>query len=84
MRGEKGGERGASQTDSVLFRLVAAIYTGDLSPFHNGNNFWMIPFLVPYLGSVIAVCVYSFFIERLSGTKKSKSVIAGDIKFIGS
>ena len=74
-----------SETDSVVFRLVAALYTGDLSPFHNGNNFWMIPFLVPYLGSVIAVCVYSFFIERLSVTyKKSKSVISGDIKFIGS
>ena len=72
-------------TDSVVFRLVAALYTGDLSPFHNGNNFWMIPFLVPYLGSVIAVCVYSFFIERLSvAHKKSKSVIPGDIKFIGS
>ena len=78
--------RSNSETNSVVFRLVAALYTGDLSPFHNGNNFWMIPFLVPYLGSVIAVCVYSFFIERLSVTyNKSKSVITGsDIKFIGS
>ena len=70
---------------SPSFRLVAALYTGDLSPFHKGNNFWMIPFLVPYLGSVIAVCVYSFFIERLSVTyRKSKSVISSDIKFTGS
>ena len=65
--------------------MVAALYTGDLSPFHKGNNFWMIPFLVPYLGSFIAVCVYSFFIERLSvAHKKSKSVISNDNKFSGS
>lgn len=82
-----GQNAGASMNPAadMMPRLVAALYTGDLSPFHKGNNFWMIPFLVPYLGSVIAVCVYSFFIERLSVTyRKSKSVISSDIKFTGS
>ena len=49
----------------LFFRLIAAIYRGSWTPFEVGGRFWLIPFLVPYLGSVIAVSVYSLFIEKL-------------------
>ena len=45
----------------------------------------MIPFLVPYLGSVIAVCVYSIFIERLQvSSGKSETISNVNNKYIGA
>ena len=60
----------------VCYRLVAAVYRQSWSPFHTGDNFWMIPFLVPFLGSVTAVCVYSFLIERLEVTNRKSDTIS--------
>ena len=67
-----GQNAGASMNPAVdmMPRLMAALYNGDLSSFRKGGNFWMIPFLVPYLGSLIAVSVYYFFIERPRVTGK--------------
>ena len=45
---------------------MAAIYRQSWTPFTMANDFWMIPFLVPFLGSIIAVSVYSLLIERLA------------------
>ena len=64
-------------------RVVAAIYRQSWQPFNTGDRFWMIPFLVPYLGSVIAVSVYSLFIERLSlsPVSQTKLVTSKNVKY---
>lgn len=70
-----GQNAGASMNPAadVMPRLIAAIYRGAWSPFSVGGRFWLIPFLVPYLGSVIAVSVYSLFIEKLEVINTSDS-----------
>ena len=45
----------------------------------------MIPFLVPYLGSIIAVSVYSIMIEKLEViNRKGETEPKNNIKFIGA
>ena len=45
----------------------------------------MIPFLVPYLGSIIAVSVYSIMIEKLEViNQKGENAAKNNIKFIGA
>ena len=48
------------------------------SPFQRGGKFWLVPLLVPYLGAVIGVSVYSLAIQSMRQqdiiTKKNKSV----------
>ena len=62
----------------LFFRVVAAVWRMSFSPFHTGGKFWLVPFLVPYLGAVIGVSVYSLFIQRMRQerliTKKTKTV----------
>ena len=61
-----------------FFRAIAALWRMSFSPFHKGGKFWLIPFLVPYLGAVIGVSVYSLAIQRVRQerivNKKTKSV----------
>ena len=61
------------------------MYRQSWSPFEKGGNFWMIPFLVPYLGSIIAVSVYSIMIEKLEVINvKGENATKNNIKFIGA
>lgn len=75
-----GANAGASMNPAVDFmpRAIAAVWRMSLSPFHKGGKFWLIPLLVPYLGAVIGVSVYSLCIQRMRQerliTKKPKSV----------
>eukprot|EP00091_Calanus_sinicus_P021139 TRINITY_DN6102_c0_g1_i3.p1 TRINITY_DN6102_c0_g1~~TRINITY_DN6102_c0_g1_i3.p1 ORF type:complete len:263 (-),score=61.78 TRINITY_DN6102_c0_g1_i3:81-869(-) len=75
-----GANAGASMNPAVDFmpRAIAALWRMSLSPFHKGGKFWLIPFLVPYLGAAIGVSVYSLAIQRVGQesivTKKTKSV----------
>lgn len=75
-----GANSGASMNPAVDFmpRVIAAAWRMSFSPFQRGGKFWLVPLLVPYLGAVIGVSIYSLAIQSMRNQdiihKKPKSV----------
>ena len=46
-------------------RLVSALWSLSLAPFYNGYYFWLVPFIVPHFGGILAVFTYKFGIVSL-------------------
>jgi len=69
-----GPNAGAAMNPAVDFmpRLLSSLWTQSLQPFYSGNYFWLVPFIVPHFGGLLAVFTYKFGIVRLD--KKAEQI----------
>ena len=50
----------------VISRLLSSLWTQSFEPFYSGHHFWLVPFIVPHFGGLLAVFTYKFGIVRLN------------------
>jgi len=74
-----GANAGASMNPAVDFmpRAMAALWKMSKSPFTGTGHFWLVPFLIPYLGGVIGVIVYQLCIVGM----RMEAVVTKKVQF---
>ena len=62
-----GANAGASMNPAadLMPRLMASAWTQDLQSFTATGHFWLVPFLLPYLGGVLGVITYQLLIVNM-------------------
>ena len=76
-----GANAGASMNPAVDFmpRAIAALWKMSLSPFTSTGHFWLVPFLLPYLGGVIGIITYQLCIVGM----RMEAVVTKKVQFTG-
>jgi len=76
-----GANAGASMNPAVDFmpRAIAALWKMSLSPFTSSGHFWLVPFLLPYLGGVIGIITYQLCIVGM----RMEAVVTKKVQFTG-
>lgn len=74
-----GANAGASMNPAVDFmpRVMASIWKMSTSPFTSTGHFWLVPFLIPYLGGVLGTITYQLCIISL----RAEPVITKKVQF---
>jgi len=75
-----GSNAGASMNPAVDFmpRAVSCLWTMSMAPITSTGHFWLVPFLLPYLGGVLGVLIYQVFIVSM----RFEPVITKKVQFV--
>ena len=58
-------------------RLLASLWKMSFSPFTSTGHFWLVPFLIPYLGGVVGIITYQLLIVSM----RADAIITKKVQF---